>query len=551
MSAIITLPIGKRGEARGKFREGVPRRALVTAVACALGFWFSCLQLLPAHAAAAGASGEIGGTITLRSFVANPTGLQMGFFSGRDDAGMTADFGKRTMCRSMAANWRELEPKKGVYNFNHPGFASVRRAIEFGQTPNIGLGLSFEQSVPDFYLGALENPETQRAANNFIYALARHLLSNFGSCNLIIDGEVITALPITPQNKDAWAKWYVELARSARKAASDVGRAGQIKVMPVFNGNPFRNRITQGGAGAASNRWLREVVEASDYVGVDTYFFDPAKGVTDAEYTVRILKYWIDICGGGKDVIVQEHGFSTALGVRPGLKTMQAGTKYGGTEAQQAEYFKNLCNALGKANQAGGVLRNRLRGFMVYYYKDPPSGAERARSDDMFWKQHFGIVRGDGTRKPAFFTLRDGFRMLQDDPVLNPVKLASAVDVTSKWPVRVSYKQGTEYDMLRCVYPGAAMSGVSGACVLNIKTAKPGMVLVCVNGTGWLAGDGGAGTEHRVDVTQYVVKTKDGKGADAVGAASAGAETVIDLYFTGPKWPFEQEVLSVKLTGAK
>jgi len=492
--------------------------------------WF--FQPLPARAA----GGEIAGTITKQTFTANPTGLQMGFFSGRDDAGMTVDFGKRTMCRSMAAHWRELEPKKGVYNFNHPGFALIKREIEFGQTPTIGLGLCFEPSVPPFYTGALKNPETQKAANNFIHALTRHLLTNFGPCNLIIDGEVITALPITPQNKDSWAKWYVELAKSARKAAADVGKPEQIKVMPVFNGNPFRNRITQGGAGAASNKWLREVVEASDYVGVDTYFYDPAKGVTNAEYTIRILQYWIDICGGKKDVIVQEHGFSTALGAKPGLKTMQAGTKYGGTEAQQAEYFKNLCVALKKANQPDGPLRNRLRGFMVYYYKDPPSGAERARSDDMFWKQHFGVVRGDGTKKPALVTLREGFRLLQDDPVLNPVKLASAVDATGKWPVSLSYKQGTEYDRLHCVYPGGDRE-FSGACILNVKTAKSGMLLVCVNGAGWLVGDDDARTEHRVDVTKYMAKSK-------------GGENVIDLYFTSQKWPFEQEVLSVKLTGA-
>jgi len=504
--------------------------APIAAVAGLLVFCF--FQPLPAHAAAgAGAGGEIAGTITKQSFVANPTGLQMGFFSGRDDAGMTVDFGKRTMCRSMAAHWKELEPKKGVYNFNHPGFALIKREIEFGQTPTIGLGLCFEPSVPPFYTGALKNPETQKAANNFIHALTRHLLTNFGPCNLIIDGEVITALPITPQNKDLWAKWYVELAKSARKAAADAGKSGQIKVMPVLNGNPFRNRITQGGAGAASNKWLREVVEASDYVGVDTYFYDPSKGVTNAEYTIRILQYWIDICGGskgGKDVIVQEHGFSTALGVKPGLKTSQAGTKYGGTEAQQAEYFKNLCVALQKANQAGGALHNRLRGFMVYYYKDPPSGM--ARSDDMFWKQHFGVVRGDGTKKPAFLTLRDGFRMLQDDPVLSPVKLASDVDVTGKLPASLSYKHGTEYDMLHCVYPS---NDTPGACILNIKTAKPGMLLVCVNSGGWLVGDGAAKTEHQVDVTKYMAK---------------GGDNVIDLYFTSQKWPFEQEVLSVKLT---
>ena len=502
-------------------------------LAAALVFAFTLALLVPApHARAAAASETPGAlTITKQTFTASPTGLQMGFFNGNNDADVAVDFGKRTMCRSVSALWKNLEPKKGVYNFNFPGFASVKRACEFGQTPNIGLGISFDQCVPPFYSGVLKNPETQKAASNFIYALTQYLLKNIGPCNLIIDGEVITALPITDQNKDLWAKWYVELAQAARKAAADLGMPGQIKIMPVLNGNPFRHRILQQGV--ASNKWITQVLAASDYMGIDTYFYDPSKGVTDPEYTIKILQFWITNYGGNKDVIVQEHGFSTALGLKPNLKTTQAGTKYGGTELQQAEYFKNFCAALQKADQPGGPLRNRLRGFMVYYYKDGQTRSA-AIPDDMFWKQHFGVVRADGAKKPAFAALREGYRMIQDDPVLNPVKLASAEEVTNKFPVSLLYKYGTDYDRLHCECEYRHESETPGACVLSVKTASAGTLLVCINGKDWIvdASAGAGGKERRVDVTKHILK---------------GKTNTLDLYFPGQKWPFTQEVLSIKL----
>jgi hypothetical protein len=466
----------------------------------------------------------------------NSTGLAFGFWPSPNKQDLVfRDFGKRTTSRIDFRGWNMIEATKGKYTWNGV-FDNVKKSHRYGETPIISVNISFskqitkqKQTIPDFYYPRITDPETRAAAKRFLYAYVQELLQQAGSAMLSIDYE-INSNYLLPKDFEGirtkeWSEWYVEAAKTARQAAADMGMSEQLKLVPIVNGDPIDSDSIYR-KGPKANQWLLDVVAASDYLGIDTYHLNVVKGqepdVTDPKSTIDIIRFWIDNYAGAKDVILCENGFTSVTEIFPDI-TWKKKEKYAGTEQQQLTYYRRLFSELEKANKPDGVFHNKLRGFHIWSYMDNRS----TRKGD--YEQSFGLVRLNGTTKPAFGEVRDGIARLERDPFFNPVRVARTENVTerltvSEQGVALAYNDGNDYDALQVTLP-------IGSSTIKIVTEKPGYLLAGINDQFWIAQADSAKTEFNLDLAPNV---------------SGNQPISVKLFFTGTVFPFQQQVLSIQ-----
>ncbi len=473
----------------------------------------------------------------------NPTGIKFGFWEtfSKQDVTLTS-MGKRPTSRVGFDNWASIETSKGVYDFtgfdNSNSMDNYRRVHNYGESIYAAINVSFsaqitpgKQTIPLFYNGRITDPETRQAAKNFVAAYVQHMLKALGNLTLTIDYEIMSNYRLSVAGSESrasdWADWYVEAAAVARKAAADIGMADKLKLQPIVNSNPLdpTNPISKG---RDYNNWLVRVVAASDSLALDTYHSDPSLPNTDPQRTFDIIRFWIDNFSAGKDVIVTENGFNTVTEVIPSITRADRDWKTTGTEADQATYYKLLFDKLADANKSDGIFHNQLKSFNMWSIIDNP--AKAATDED----RYFGLIRLDGSEKPAAAIVRDALRRYENDAFTRPwnfVGLGS--DVTQNFsgntalPTSLSYSAGDQFELLRYsenVLPNAKQY------LFNVSLNTTANLILCVNGAQWLYQEGKS--TYSVDVSKYM---------------KANAANTIDVYVTNSFFPSNVIVKAIQL----
>jgi hypothetical protein len=474
--------------------------------------------------------------------VPNNTAIQLGFWEvfAKQDVTL-ASMGKRPTSRVGFDAWSAIETKKGVYdfsNFDSSSGALYQRVHNYGESIYGAINIAFSSqitpgktTIPSFYTSAITDPTTRQAAKNFLTAYVQHMLRLVGSLTLTIDYEIVSnyRLSVTGSEGRAaeWADWYVEAAATARKAAADIGKANQLKLQPIVNGNPLdpSNPINKG---RDYNNWLVRVVAASDSLALDTYHSDPALANTDPKRTFDIIQFWIDQFSNGKDVIVTENGFNTVTQIIPTITRADRDWKTTGTEQDQATYFSSLFAQLANANKKDGIFHNQLKSFNIWSIID---NDKKAANDE---DRYFGLLRLDGSEKPAAPVVRDAINSYEADPFTRPDNITGlGLDVTANLnkspstPVNLSYTEGNQFEFLRYSENNLPAANKYN---LEVNLSSAANVIICVNGSKWQYQE--AQNNFVFDVTPFV---------------KAGTPNRIDIYITSSVFPANVLVKAVQL----
>jgi hypothetical protein len=478
-------------------------------------------------------------TATLARARENPTGIQFGYWPNFNQAPtITRELGRRPIYRVGFTKWSMVEPEKGRYDWGTQ-FRGLEEAHKCGATVAANLNVIFSHEInpkgthgiPEFYPPRITHPETREAAHRLVYAYTQELLRRVGDVILTFDYELVwNYLTSKPPHRAEYRDWFVEACETARRAAADLSMSGRLKLMPIVNGNPLSGAHKQLGGGEAPEhrpqQWLLDVVAPCDFLGVDTYGFDPSDP-RSAETTLGILKFWKDNYAQGKPIYVTENGFSTVMTEDPAYP--RKGHHARGTEEEQAAYFANVMDGLADWNRPGGPLDNQVRAFCFWMYRDQKSKHKTDRQE-----HHFGVVRMDGSRKPAWRAVKDRLDRYESQERTAPHSISSSVDVSDRLRgagpvVKTVFSSGTEFDFLRLEYPSLPKRQ---AYSLRVETVRPGELIVRVNGERWLATVDGAQDRHELDVGEGI---------------APGEANTIDVWFTGARFPFEQQVRRVAL----
>lgn len=475
--------------------------------------------------------------------ISNPTGIRFGFWEtfSRQDVTLTS-MGKRPTSRVGFDSWASIETSKGVYDFatfdDSNSAENYRRVHNYGESIYGAINIAFsseitpgKQTIPIFYNGRITDSETRQAAKDFLAAYVQHMLKLVGSLTLTIDYEIVSNYRLSAAGSETrandWADWYVEAAAVARKAAADLGMADKLKLQPIVNGNPLdpSNPISKG---KGANNWLVRVVAASDSLALDTYHSDPALPNTDPKRTFDIIKFWIDNFSAGKDVIVTENGFNSVTQVIPSITRADRDWKTTGTEADQAEYYRLLFAQLSDANQKNGIFHNQLKSFNLWSILDNP--AKSATDED----RYFGLIKLDGTEKPATATVRDAIRRYETDAFSRPWNLTGlGIDVTnllntnSGSIVNLTYSNGDQFEFLRYSENNLPLAK---QYLLNITLNSAANIILCVNGTQWLYQEGKA--SYSIDVSN---------------AMRPNTMNTLDIYLTNSVFPATTAIKGILL----
>ncbi|WMW79790.1 DUF4214 domain-containing protein [Undibacterium cyanobacteriorum] len=473
----------------------------------------------------------------------NPSGIKFGFWETFSKQDVTLlSMGKRPTSRVGFDSWAAIETSKGVYDF--AGFdasssmANYRRVHNYGESIYAAINISFsaqitpsKQTIPAFYNGRITDPETRQAAKNFLAAYVQHMLKALGSLSLTIDYEIMSNYRLSAAGSEPraneWADWYVEAAAVARKAAADIGMADRLKLQPIVNSNPL-DPSSPISKGRDYNNWLVRVVAASDALALDTYHSDPNLPNTDPQRTFDIIQFWIDQFSAGKDVIVTENGFNSVTEVIPSITRADRDWKTTGTEADQATYYNLLFAKLADANRKDGIFHNQLKSFNMWSILDNP--AKAATDED----RYFGLIRLDGTEKPAAAVVRDALRRYENDVTTRPwnyvglgTDLSRTMNDTSKPPVSLSYTNGAQFELLR--YSENALPSAK-QYNFEITLTNSANIILCINGTQWLFQEGQS--NYSIDLTKYL---------------KPNAANSIDVYLTNSVFPSAASVRSIQL----
>lgn len=469
--------------------------------------------------------------------VSNPTGLQIGFWEVYDKQNYTLEyFGKRPTSRVDFHGWASMEndPKRpGAYHFVNR-FNNYAKAHNYGETVYGAVNISFaKKTIPSFYPQDIANPITRKAAKKFLYAYVQEALKQVGNLTLTIDYEIMSNWGLSSTGSESkaakWGAWYVEAVAEARRAAKDMGMSDKLKLMPIVNGNPFAegNPIAKG---PSKNQWLVNVVNASDYLALDTYHSDPDYPNCDPKRTFDIIQFWIKNYAGTKDVIVTENGFNTITEKDRSITREDRSMKTTGTEADQAIYYKLLFEKLGEANQPNGIFHNKLRSFNIWSVRD--NTLKKEGDED----RYFGLIgvdaKGKDYAKAAIPVVQNGIARLEKDTFHKPYDISTVSDCTAllmagEADVPLVYSNGDRFEFLR--YTDTKLPSES-AYNLIIETFNKGNVIVNVNNK-WLYAEGG--TSFQFNIKPYV---------------TAGATNIIDIYCTSSKFPFVQKVKKVAIS---
>lgn len=472
--------------------------------------------------------------VTKFATLPNATGLEFGFFEDENQQSATLPLaGKRPIARTGYEHWAADETTQGQYTFlSVPNVAATHA---YGEQVVTSVAISYSLAlngiasvIPSFYPQDITDPTTRAAAKAYLYAYTQYLLNQLGSVTLTIDNEMVSNWRLdatdgaAPQRAQTWSAWYVEAVAVARQAAADLGMSANLRLQPIVNGDPFTagNPIA---AGAASNAWLVNAVAVSDGLAIDSYHSDPLQPVTDPQITIDTIRFWIDNYSAAKPVMMTENGFDTITEQDPTVTRDQRQGKLTGTEAEQAQYYAGLMPALLQANAPGGIFHNQLRAFSIWSNVD---NTHADTVDDIY----FGLVRDDGSYKPAAALVQAGIQAIDTDAAQAPWTRDAGTDVTASnaTGIALTYTEGNQFEYLHYL---DTQLPAGPSCRLRGTVASDGALVVRVNDT-W--------RQAQVKAGAFELQL----GAFACFSDSANT---VDLYATGAKFPFTQTVTGLAL----
>lgn len=389
----------------------------------------------------------------------NPDGLQIGFWANYSNSkGVVEDFGLRPIERVGFTAWRSMEKEPGVYDFAgdakweknaHRAGATVVSAVNVMFTKAINpQGMD---AIPPFYPQDIRDPKTREAARRFLAAYVENKLNVLGPVVLTLDYELMWfALPRTPEIRQTYRDWFVEAAEVCRQTAAKLGRTKDLQIVCIVNSDPLT--IAKGLIGGENppnhepQQWLLDVANAADIFAIDSYGQDKANP-TSAEGLMREVRFWVNHYAKDKPIYVTESGFSSS---EESGKT-KPGYHARGTEAEQAEFLKNVFDTLRRKNEPGNEYLKNVQAYCVWMYLD-----SKEKDDPV--EQHFGLLRFDRSRKPAWHVVKSSIDQIERSP-LSPWRRQPSRDVSNevssgaKVPLR--YINGTRHDGLELAITGA------------------------------------------------------------------------------------------------
>jgi hypothetical protein len=362
---------------------------------------------------------------------ANPTGLDTGFWANyRRSADIVRDFGPRPLERVNFHKWLQHEKEPGVYDFTD-AFKWEKWAHLAGSTVITNINTFFTKKlnpdgmdcIPAWHVQDINDPATREAARAYLRAAVRELLEQTGTAWLALDYEMFWfALPTKPEVRESYRRWFLESAALCREVAAEMGMADRLKIGFIANTDPYDTAGHSIGSAAGPDherqQWLLDCIAASDFVGFDTYAGGKTGDVTP-EPQLRGMRFWLEHYVGDKPFYITESGFTTS--VEQGDK--RKGYHIRGTEAQQAAFFTAMFQALTDARKDPDDLLSKVRGYLIWKYADRSYQKEPV-------EQFFGLVREDGSRKPAHDAVAAALARIDADPSLSATRVASRQDLT-------------------------------------------------------------------------------------------------------------------------
>lgn len=456
-------------------------------------------------------------------YEANPTGLDTGFWANyRRSANIVRDFGPRPLERVNFHKWRQHEKAPGVYDFTD-AFKWERWAHLAGSTVITNINTFFTKKlnpegmdcIPESYTQDINNPETREVARRYLRAAVRELLEQTGGAWLALDYEMFWfALPTKPEVRESYRKWFLEAAALCREVAKEMGMADRLKIGFIANTDPYDTAGHSIGSPAGpeheKQQWLLDCIAAADFVGFDTYA-GGATGDVTPEPQFKAMRFWIENYVGDKPFYITESGFTTSVEAGDTRK----GYHIRGTEAQQAEFFTAMFRALTEAHKDPSDPLSKVRGYLIWKY------ADRGYQEDPV-EAYFGLVREDGTRKPAHAAVAAELARIDADPVLSAWQIASQTDLPAGGSFAIERDGGLRFEAVDLVVKSAGDTPLR----LAVESETPVCLIVRVGDRTWL-------TTHPEESTTSAID---------LPALPVGQETRLQVQFTAAKYPLRARI---------
>jgi len=444
-----------------------------------------CLSIWATGGCFAGESGPRIQNVRVFSTRANPSGIGVGFWANYSCSRQVVEkFGLRPLEREGFSTWRSIEKSPGVYTWTGR-LESEKNAHRAGATVITSVNMMFTKqmnkdgmdAIPSFYVQDIRDPATRAAAKRFLAAFVENALNELGTVVLVPDYEFLWfVLPRTPELRETYRDWFVEAAGVCRETAKKMGRSGDLKVACIFNTNPLETSkgLIGGGnpPGHVPQQWIKDVVAASDIAAIDSYAQDRT-APTSAGTFFDVVKFWVENYVHNKTIYITENGFSSCEehGKTP------PGYHARGTEAEQAEYFKNVFSTLQHKGEAGYAFLANVKGYCIWMYRDSSEKGDPVEC-------YFGVVRADGSPKPACKSIQDGIGALEKSrlsPWLGQPPRNVTVMLNSGLGVDLNYTDGFEHDFLEIALnaPAAGQNTVVEFhfdCPVSLVAELPGGV---------------------------------------------------------------------------
>lgn len=530
-----------------------------------------------------------GGVVTIRKYRVqnNPGGLSVGFYEDKYDDETLSAFGHRPSMRTNFDSWSRIDnggcltpAQWDAYDWtdffaNGPGRNYIE-AHRRGQTVYGAINVTFsaqtnansgKQTIPSCYAQYITDSRTREAALAFVRSYTRAMLRNVGNFSMTVDYEIIYNYQLSDgasvvagrtydQRANDWAAWYVDAANAARGAKQalekQTGKTYALQLLPIVNADPMSpdNPLSQPQNRVRTN-WLRRVVQASDAIGIDSYYRDPmaqniAADRSNPNYTIKVLQHWIRYyasdtqMGYDRPAIVTENGFKP---LPPSMLDASGNViaslwkqgKYVGSAADQDSYYLNLFPLLMAENVAGGKLGGKLRGYHIWSVMD--NYLKDANDSDRYFGLLYRPVETlpQYAERPSASTVRAALSVLEANgsgsaPTKPPVwdNVEHAGDLTSGTAsVPTTISSGNDYDLVR--YAASSLVSAANGYTLNVTLTRPAPILVNANGR-WYYDP--AASVHAVRLT----------------GLRYGAANTIDVVATGDAFPAQSTMTKLTLT---
>ncbi len=401
--------------------------------------------------------------IVKNTYTLNESGIQLGTWSRYNWQWFCfKKLGKRPMDRVDFHKWIFNEQEPGVYKFG--AFGNEQIATRVGSTvinsieiaANMDWNPRFPRNhIPEFYKPDITVPETREAAKKYMYAFVQESLKKInGDLFLSLDYEVDWEMNLEHADEGSklraalWGQWYAEASEVARKAAEDMGASDRLKLMVIYNNLNELSRL-----GPEHNEWMLKCAKASDYIGIDVYFYERGSDETTYKCACSLIsdmRYLIKNYSLGKPVMIIENGLCVS------------GDRV--TEEGYADYFRRLFREFKFTLSKGDFLDSNFNAYLFWdlvRYNNSPTGT--------------GVYMDDGTPYPSGVEVEKGFADLEAVRQYNPCLQTAVAAVEGE--VIVDVKTGIDFEKLTLVTAAKPQGNK-----LRVVLKDEGTVCVTVNG---------------------------------------------------------------------